>query len=54
MKKILFSLLIGSAFTVNAQETTVSDALRYGIQNLNGTERHSGMSGTFGAIGGNL
>ena len=37
MKKILFSLLIGGAFTVSAQETTMSDALRYGIQNLNGS-----------------
>ena len=54
MKKILFSLLIGSAFNVNAQETTVSDALRYGIQNLNGTARYRAMGGAFGAIGGDL
>jgi hypothetical protein len=54
MKKILFSLLIGSAFTVSAQETTMSDALRYGIQNLNGTARYRAMGGAFGAIGGDL
>lgn len=28
MKKILFSLLIGSSFAVNAQETTISDAFK--------------------------
>lgn len=54
MKKILFSLLIGSAFTVSAQETTMSDALRYGIQNLNGTARYRAMGGAFGAVGGDL
>ena len=54
MKKILFSILIGSAFTVSAQETTMSDALRYGIQNLNGTARYRAMGGAFGAIGGDL
>ena len=54
MKKILFSLLIGGAFTVSAQETTMSDALRYGIQNLNGTARYRAMGGAFGAIGGDL
>lgn len=54
MKKILFSIIIGSAFTVYAQETTVSDALRYGIQNLNGTARYRAMGGAFGAIGGDL
>ena len=54
MKKILFSLLIGSAFTLSAQETTMSDALRYGIQNLNGTARYRAMGGAFGAVGGDL
>ena len=54
MKKILLSLLIGSSFVANAQETTISDALRYGVQNLNGTARFRAMGGAFGAIGGDL
>lgn len=54
MKKILLSLLIGSSFIANAQETTISDALRYGVQNLNGTARFRAMGGAFGAIGGDL
>ena len=38
----------------NAQETTMSDALRYGVQNLNGTARFRAMGGAFGAIGGDM
>lgn len=38
----------------NAQETTISDALRYSVENLNGTARFRAMGGAFGAIGGDL
>lgn len=54
MKKILLSLLIGGSFVANAQETTVSDALRYSVENLNGTARFRAMGGAFGAIGGDM
>jgi hypothetical protein len=54
MKKILLSLLIGSSFMANAQETTMTDALRYGVENLNGTARFRAMGGAFGAIGGDM
>lgn len=54
MKKILLSLLIGSSFAVNAQETTISDALRYSVENLNGTARFRAMGGAFGSIGGDM
>ena len=54
MKKILLSLLIGSSVASFAQETTISDALRYGVENLNGTARFRAMGGAFGAIGADL
>jgi hypothetical protein len=54
MKKILLSLLIGGSFAVNAQETTMTDALRYSVENLNGTARFRAMGGAFGAIGGDM
>jgi hypothetical protein len=54
MKKILLSLLIGGSFAANAQETTISDALRYSVENLNGTARFRAMGGAFGAIGGDM
>lgn len=54
MKKILLSLLIGSSFTTFAQETSITDALRYGIENINGTARFRAMGGAFGAVGGDL
>ncbi|MES2864208.1 MAG: transporter [Bacteroidota bacterium] len=54
MKKILLSLLIGGSFVANAQETTISDALRYSVENLNGTARFRAMGGAFGAIGGDM
>ena len=44
-----FALLLTSA---NAQEIT--DALRYSIDNLNGTARFRAMGGAFGALGGDL
>lgn len=38
----------------NAQETTMTDALRYSVENLNGTARFRAMGGAFGAIGGDM
>ena len=54
MKKILLSLLLGSSLITIAQETTTEDGLRYALNNLTGTARFRGMSGAFGALGGDL
>ena len=54
MKKIFLSLLLGSSIITLAQETTIHDALRYSINNLTGSARFRGMSGAFGAVGGDL
>lgn len=54
MKKILLSLLIGGSFVANAQEPSISDALRYSVENLNGTARFRAMGGAFGSIGGDM
>lgn len=54
MKKILLSLLIGSSFIGFSQETTPNDALRYAVEDLNGTARFRALSGSMGAIGGDL
>ncbi|WP_136667084.1 OmpP1/FadL family transporter [Flavobacterium sp. H122] len=53
MKKY-FSLafLLAGIATYNAQD--VSDALQYSLTNVNGTARFRGMSGAFGAVGGDL
>lgn len=53
MKKYLFLILFGlSISTVQSQE--ISDAVRYSLENLNGTARFRAMSGAFGALGGDL
>ncbi|MFA9191715.1 outer membrane protein transport protein [Flavobacterium sp. FZUC8N2.13] len=53
MKKYLFLILLGFAFnTIQSQE--ISDAVRYSLENLNGTARFRAMSGAFGALGGDL
>lgn len=54
MKKILYTILIGYNILSYSQETTTQDALRYAVDNLNGTARFRGMSGAFGAVGGDL
>ena len=54
MKKILLSLLIGGSFAANAQAPAITDALRYSVENLNGTARYRAMGGAFGAIGGDM
>nr|WP_315141774.1 outer membrane protein transport protein [uncultured Flavobacterium sp.] len=53
MKKTYIVIAIAFLCTsVKAQE--ISDALRYSVDNLNGTARYRSMSGAFGALGGDL
>ncbi|WP_445718890.1 OmpP1/FadL family transporter [Flavobacterium sp.] len=54
MKKILFIAMLHFSFLSLAQEMTTSDALRYAIENINGTARFRSMGGAFGAVGGDL
>ncbi|RKS01974.1 MULTISPECIES: OmpP1/FadL family transporter [unclassified Flavobacterium] len=55
MKKYLLLLCIGMSFSnVQAQETTPDDVIRLAVDNLTGTARFRGMSGAFGAVGGDL
>lgn len=54
MKKILFIAMLHFSFLSFAQEMTTSDALRYAIENINGTARFRSMGGAFGAVGGDL
>jgi hypothetical protein len=55
MKKFLILIVVGLFFpTLQAQETTPEDALRYAVENLTGSARFRGMSGAFGAVGGDL
>ncbi|MFD2891533.1 OmpP1/FadL family transporter [Flavobacterium chuncheonense] len=55
MRKIfLVSLVALCSYITNAQEISQQDALRYAITDLNGTARFQGMSGAFGAVGGDL
>lgn len=53
---ILSSIFILAAITSQAQQdlNTAADAVRYSSGNLTGTARFRGMSGAFGAIGGDL
>lgn len=53
MKKILFfSLGLLSIYSIQAQ--TIDDALKLSTDNTTGTARFRGMSGAFGALGGDL
>jgi hypothetical protein len=53
MKRIIPLIAVGLCFThVQAQE--ISDALRYGQDNINGSARYRAMGGAFGALGGDL
>ncbi len=54
MKKIFLIAAFSISFLSRAQEMRTSDALRYSVENLNGTARFRGMSGAFGAVGGDL
>ena len=53
MKKYLFIMIAGLGFGV-AQSQEITDAVRYSQENLTGTARFRGMSGAFGALGGDL
>ena len=55
MKKYLYLFIAGFSFSaVQAQETTTEDALRYAVDNINGSARFRAMAGAFGAVGGDL
>ncbi len=55
MKKYLLLFCIGMSFSnIHAQETTPEDAIRLAVDNLTGSARFRGMSGAFGAVGGDL
>lgn len=53
-KQILYTLFCLSALAANAQEPNTAMALRYAIDNTMGTARFRGLSGAFGAVGGDL
>ena len=55
MKKyLLISSLLLAASGLQAQNPTTADALRYSMDNINGTARFRAMSGAFGALGGDV
>lgn len=54
MKKILLLFSLSTSLLSLSQEMTTNDALRYAVDNLNGTARFRGMNGAFGAVGGDL
>ena len=55
MKKNIYILsLLLSVLVGFSQELTQQDALRYATENLTGTARFRGMSGAFGAVGGDM
>jgi long-subunit fatty acid transport protein len=54
MKKLFLVIILNVSFLSIAQEMTTTDALRYAVENMNGTARFRGMSGAFGAVGGDL
>ncbi len=55
MKKLLM-LYIGliSMSYVQSQEVNIGDAVRYSLDDIQGTARFRGMSGAFGALGGDM
>ncbi|UGS20477.1 OmpP1/FadL family transporter [Flavobacterium cyclinae] len=54
MKKIFLLFSLSTSLLSLSQEMTTNDALRYAVDNLNGTARFRGMNGAFGAVGGDL
>lgn len=52
MKRQIFFILVLICASVNAQN--IEDVLRYSIENTHGTTRFQGLSGAFGALGGDL
>lgn len=53
MKKI-FAIVIASLAMTSIQAQDINDALRFSQTDLNGTARFRGMSGAFGALGGDF
>jgi hypothetical protein len=53
MKKYLYYAIIGFS-TIQIQAQEIRDAMRYTLDNTNGTARFRSMSGAFGALGGDL
>lgn len=53
MKRFYF-LIITVISIANIQSQNLTDALRYSVDNLNGTARFNAMSGAFGALGGDI
>lgn len=53
-KQLFYTIFFLSAFMANAQEPNPATALRYAMDNTLGTARFRGMSGAFGAVGGDL
>nr|WP_294933851.1 transporter [uncultured Flavobacterium sp.] len=53
-KTVLYLIVCLSGFAVQAQEPSPSSALRYAIDDTQGTARFRGMSGAFGAVGGDM
>lgn len=53
MKKIYLAIAIVTGF-FNANAQGVNEALQYSITDMNGTARFRGVSGAFGALGGDL
>ena len=54
MKKLFLVIILNVSFLSIAQEMATTDALRYAVDNMNGTARFRGMGGAFGAVGGDL
>ena len=54
MKKIFASIFLGITVMGFSQQTTIDDALGLAVDNLTGSARFRGMSGAFGAVGGDL
>jgi hypothetical protein len=55
MKKYISFFTILFCFSgMQSQEISASDALRYALDNTNGTSRFRAMSGAFGALGGDM
>jgi len=48
----IFLIAVFTCFNINAQN--ISDVVRYGNQNIQGTARFQALSGAFGALGGDL
>lgn len=53
MKKILF-LFVALTAAVNINAQNITDVVRFSLEDLQGTARFQGLSGAFGALGGDL